>query len=71
MLLMQGTGISKGIAKGPIYFLQSGGNIIERRHTDDFETEKQRFFRAQQVSVRQLETLSDRCRRENDEASAQ
>jgi phosphotransferase system enzyme I (PtsI) len=57
-IILQGKGVSPGIAKGRIKFLMRENRRIERRHIDDAEKEIERFNEARTIAKAQLETLS-------------
>lgn len=56
MRKLKGTGVSAGIAIGPIKVLEEAGQV-ERRTVDDPQAEIERFHQAQQVSMDQLAKL--------------
>lgn len=64
MLTIQGKGVSKGIAKGPLYFFQRPNTTVVKLHCDDIESEKTRLEAAQAASIAQLERLVEKCREE-------
>ena len=68
MITIQGKGVSKGIAKGPLYFFQRPNTTVTKRTVADQEGEKARLAAAQAASIRQLEDLADKCREEAEEA---
>ena len=68
MITIQGRGVSKGIAKGPLYFFQRPNTIITKNTVKDIEAEKARLAAAQAASIQQLEALADKCREEAEEA---
>lgn len=68
MITIQGRGVSKGIAKGPLYFFQRPNTIITKNTVKDIEAEKARLAAAQAASIQQLEVLADKCREEAEEA---
>ena len=68
MITIQGKGVSKGIAKGPLYFFQRPNTTIVKQVVEDLEAEKIRLAAAQAASIEQLETLADKCREEAEEA---
>ena len=70
MITIRGTGVSKGIAKGPLYFFQRPDTTVTRRRVEDLEREKARLAAAQAASIRQLEALAEKCREEAEEAVA-
>lgn len=64
MIFMQGKGISRGIAKGNIYFLPCPASAAHRIPVSDIEAEKARLAAAQEKAAAQLEELAEKCRRE-------
>ena len=70
MILMQGKGVSKGVANGPIYFYQRAEGTAARTAADDMEEEKRRLEEAKGKSIEQLNALADKAREEaGDEAA--
>ena len=70
MIVMQGKGVSKGVASGPIYFFQRPGTDIAKTTVSDIEAEKARISAAQEKSMAQLEVLAEKAREEaGDEAA--
>ena len=51
MILIQGKGVSKGVANGPIYFFQRPNTTITDAPAADIETEKQRIAAAQEKAA--------------------
>ena len=70
MILMQGKGVSKGVANGPIYFFQRPNTTITDAPAADIEEEKRRIAAAQEKSVEQLNALADKAREETGEKTA-
>lgn len=70
MILMQGKGVSKGVASGPIYFFQRPDTTITDARAADIETEKQRIADAQAKAADQLNALADKARSETGEETA-
>ena len=64
MILIQGTGVSKGIADGPLYFLQKPDTTIVKETGKDVEAEKARIAEAKEKSAAQLMELAEKCRAE-------
>lgn len=46
MILLQGKGVSKGVANGPVYFFQRPNTDIVKNTVDDIEAEKTRVAAA-------------------------
>lgn len=70
MILIQGKGVSKGVAKGPLYFFQRPDTTVVKVTGVDVEAEKARLAAAQETSMAQLEVLAEKCREEaGDEAA--
>ena len=68
MITIQGKGVSKGIAKGPLYFFQRPDTTVVKHLVEDPEKELSRLAAAQAASIAQLEALADKCREEAEEA---
>ena len=64
MILLQGKGVSKGIADGPLYFLQKPDTTIVKETGKDVEAEKARIAEAKEKSAAQLMELAEKCRAE-------
>lgn len=64
MILVQGKGVSKGIAEGPLYFLQKPDTTIVKETGKDVEAEKTRIAEAKEKSAAQLLALAEKCREE-------
>lgn len=64
MILLQGKGVSKGIAEGPLYFLQKPDTTIVKETGKDVEAEKARIAEAKEKSAAQLMALAEKCREE-------
>lgn len=62
MITIQGKGVSKGIAKGPLYFFQRSDTTVTLKVVSDIETEKARLAVAQEQSIQQLNALAEKCR---------
>ena len=62
MITIQGKGVSKGIAKGPLYFFQRSDTSVTLKVVSDIEAEKARLAVAQEQSIRQLNALAEKCR---------
>ena len=58
MILLQGKGVSKGVANGPIYFFQRPSTDIAKLSVADVEAEKARIASAQEKFIFQLEALA-------------
>ena len=58
MIKLHGNGVSPGIAKGRIRFLERKGLSVEKRLVDDAEREIERFDKARRVAAEQLDVLS-------------
>ena len=70
MILIQGKGVSKGVANGPIYFFQRPNTTITDAPAADIEAEKQRIAAAQEKSAEQLNALADKAREETGDETA-
>ena len=62
MITIQGKGVSKGIAKGPLYFFQRSDTTVTLKVVSDTEAEKARLAVAQEQSIQQLNALAEKCR---------
>ena len=62
MITIQGKGVSKGIAKGPLYFFQRPDTTVTLKVVSDIDAEKARLAVAQEQSIRQLNALAEKCR---------
>ncbi|MGN0705025.1 MAG: phosphoenolpyruvate--protein phosphotransferase [Lentihominibacter sp.] len=62
MITIQGKGVSKGIAKGPLYFFRRPDTTVTRKTVADIEAEKARLSSAQEESIGQLNALAEKCR---------
>ena len=70
MITIQGKGVSKGIAKGPLYFFQRSDTTVTLKVVSDIEAEKARLAVAQEQSIRQLNALAEKCRADAGEEMA-
>lgn len=70
MITIQGKGVSRGIAKGPLFFYQRPEAAIIRKAVSDVKSEKERLFDAQKETIRQLELLAEKSRKEAGEEVA-
>lgn len=62
MITIQGKGVSKGIAKGPLYFFQHPDTTVTLKVVSDIDAEKARLAVAQEQSIQQLNALAKKCR---------
>ena len=62
MITIQGKGVSKGIAEGPLYFFQRSDTTVTLKVVSDTEAEKARLAVAQEQSIQQLNALAEKCR---------
>jgi len=70
MILIQGKGVSTGVAAGPLYFYQRTKAEITRYEVADPEAEWARFKGAQAKAIEQLGELAEKAREEaGDEAA--
>ena len=70
MITIQGKGVSKGIAKGPLYFFQRSDTTVTLKVVSDIEAEKARLAVAQEQSIRQLNALAEKCQKDAGEEMA-
>lgn len=61
MVLIEGKGVSKGVAEGPLYFYQRSSGDIIRTQVEDTEAELARFEEARQSAMVQLQQLYDKA----------
>ncbi len=64
MITVQGTGVSKGIAQGPLYFLEKPDTTIVKETGKNIIEEKARIAAAKEKSAAQLMALAEKCREE-------
>ena len=64
MITIQGKGVSRGIAKGPLYFFQRPVITIQKYTVTDTQAELKRLAKAQAASIAQLEQLAEKCQEE-------
>lgn len=69
MITIQGEGVSKGTAKGPLYFLKRQNAAITKEAAADAAHEMARLSAAQAATIEQLEALADKCRQQSEEAA--
>ena len=62
MITIQGKGVSKGIAKGPLYFFQRPDTTVTLKVVSDIDAEKARLAVSQEQSIQQLNALAEKCR---------
>ena len=70
MITIQGKGVSKGIAKGPLYFFQRSDTTVTLKVASDIDAEKARLAVAQEQSIRQLNALAEQCQEDAGEEMA-
>ena len=70
MITIQGKGVSKGIAKGPLYFFQRSDTTVTLKVVSDTEAEKARLAVAQEQSIQQLNALAEQCQEDAGEEMA-
>ena len=70
MITIQGKGVSKGIAKGLLYFFQRSDTTVTLKVVSDIEAEKARLAVAQEQSIRQLNALAEQCQEDAGEEMA-
>lgn len=70
MITIQGKGVSKGIAKGPLYFFQRSDSTVTLKVVSDIAAEKARLAVAQEQSIRQLNALAEKCQEDAGEEMA-
>ena len=70
MITIQGKGVSKGIAKGPLYFFRRPDTTVTMTPVSDIEAEKARLVAAQEASIAQLNALAEKCQEDAGEEMA-
>lgn len=70
MITIQGKGVSKGVAKGPLYFFQRSDTTVTLKVVSDTEAEKARLAVAQEQSIQQLNALAEQCQEDAGEEMA-
>ena len=70
MIFIQGKGVSKGVADGPIYFFQRPNTTITDAPAADIEAEKSRIAAAQEKAAEQLNALAEKAREEAGDETA-
>ena len=70
MNTIQGKGVSKGVANGPIYFYRRSTGAVVRTEITDTDAEKQRFEAARSTAVEQLSGLYEKALAEVGEEGA-
>lgn len=61
MYTIQGKGVSKGVANGPVYFYRRGGGEIVKTAVEDVAAEKQRFEDSRATAMEQLSELYEKA----------
>ena len=70
MILVQGKGVSTGVAIGPLYFYQRSKSTVTRYEVENADAEWERFKAAQAKAIEQLGDLAEKARVEaGDEAA--
>ena len=70
MITIQGKGVSKGIAKGSLYFFQRPDTTVALKAVTDVESEKARLAAAQEQTIQQLNALAEKCQEDAGEEMA-
>ena len=70
MITIQGKGVSKGIAKGSLYFFQRPDTTVALKAVTDVESEKARLAAAQEQAIQQLNALAEKCQEDAGEEMA-
>ena len=70
MILLQGKGVSKGVAKGPIYFFKRPDNTVTKIVVTDLQAEIKRIDAAREKTITQLQALAEKAREETGEETA-
>lgn len=67
---LQGKSVFNGIAMGRLSVYRKDDSVVKRDHIEDFDAEKQRFFKAREEAKKQLAGLYDKALTEVGEANA-
>ncbi|MCQ2509111.1 MAG: phosphoenolpyruvate--protein phosphotransferase [Lachnospiraceae bacterium] len=70
MIVMQGKGVSKGVANGKLYFFKRVDTTVTQQTVEDVEAEKARFAEAQTKALEQLKVLGEKAAEEAGEEAA-
>ncbi len=70
MIIIQGKGVSSGVAVGPLYFYQRSDSTLPRYQAEDRDAEWQRFKDAQAKAIEQLGALAEKAMIEAGEEAA-
>ena len=70
MITIQGKGVSKGIAKGSLYFFKRPDTTVALKAVTDVESEKARLAAAQEQAIQQLNALAEKCQEDAGEEMA-
>ncbi len=70
MIAMQGTGVSAGVASGPIRFYRRKKSTVKRVTVEDAQAEVERYRAASEKAVEQLGVLAEKARKEAGDESA-
>ena len=70
MITIQGKGVSKGIAKGSLYFFRHPDTTVALKAVTDVESEKARLAAAQEQAIQQLNALAEKCQEDAGEEMA-
>ncbi len=70
MLVIQGKGVSSGIAAGPLFFFRRAKGTVSRCTVEDQEGEWQRFLTAQDKAMGELGQLAEKARSEAGDGAA-
>ena len=70
MITIQGKGVSKGIAKGSLYFFRRPDTTVALKAVTDVESEKARLAAAQEQAIQQLNALAEKCQEDAGEEMA-
>ncbi|MCD7709718.1 MAG: phosphoenolpyruvate--protein phosphotransferase [Clostridiales bacterium] len=70
MIVLQGQGVSGGLARGPLYFFRRPDKNVKKIITDDISAETERLMSAIKKSAEQLIALTEQCTEESGKAAA-
>lgn len=70
MLKFSGSSVFGGVAIGKLFIFQKNENKVERRHIEDVEKETERFEKAKEKALEQLQGLYEKALKDVGEANA-
>ena len=70
MITITGSGVSQGVARGPLYFYQKPGGDLPRYAVEDPAAEIARFQKAQRQAIGEMNALAEKARKEAGDSAA-